>query len=217
MTKIYKTEVKNFIEKYAPPFYGDTWPEVVSSLLSEPTEAAIIDELIMEYRRDQGFRKPILVGYDDENNTDSIENGTHRTVAAILMGEETPIEYKIFPQEDTPEYDEWYSNLEEERYYEIILTAPSDLTEEERKDQFEYVIDRFRSFKVTDEYWLDSALASIINGGPVNIFFAHTGDIEDVREDIITTIKNKIKENEKLTRYIKNVEIVESKDEDEEE
>lgn len=217
MIKTYKTTVKEFTQKYAPAFGENTWDEAVAAMLEEPTEAEIVDQLILEYQRNQGFRIPNLVGYDDEKDIHTIENGMHRTVAAILMGENTPIEYKIFPQEDTPEYDEWYANLEKEKWYDIIITSPEDLTSEDKTESFEYIVDRFRSLKINDNYWLSVDLASTINGGPTTMLFSYAGNIEEIQQDIINTLKQKTKENEKLSKYIEDIKIQESEDLDEEE
>lgn len=217
MIKTYTTTIKEFTQKYLPAFGDRTWDEAVADMLEEPTEAEIVDQLILEYQRTHKFRIPILVGYDDEKDLHTVENGMHRTVAAILLGEDTIIEYKIFPQENTPEYDEWYANLEKEKWYDIIISSPDNLTVEEKTESFEYITDRFRSLKINDNYWLSVDLSSTINGGPTTMLFSYAGNIEEIQKDIINTLQQKTKENEKLSKYIKNITIQESEDLDEEE
>lgn len=67
------------------PAYGGSWDEAAVDLLSGRFSAATVEALADEYRRDSGFKEPVLWVGDDEDGVDRVLDGMHRMVAASLV------------------------------------------------------------------------------------------------------------------------------------
>jgi len=149
------------VMRYWVPAYpnGGTWEDTIRVLAKCPGERIIVDTLRAELRESGRFERPIRLYHqpyevdDGEVYEESwfVGNGTHRVVAAHLEGAETILATR---EDETDETD----------FIDVTLSldiSGSDPTcSPEESDQLDFVSDYLHSFRLDDETWVESPIAS---------------------------------------------------------
>jgi hypothetical protein len=81
------------------PAYGDrTWADCEAALLADPLERRRIDELKAELTL-RGFDHPVAVGRDHWWSKPQVQDGVHRSIAAMELGVPIAIRYGGYPDD----------------------------------------------------------------------------------------------------------------------
>lgn len=163
--KAFMKSLSEVMEEYSP-VYPDThkWIDTIGMLLVD--DAEILTELQRQHKMQGEFREPIVISKAEPNDPDDFSNvadGTHRVVAAYLMGLENVLVSHEFPDYE----DKGYVNVTHISKYD-----DSAITEEE----FDFLVDKLRSFPLSDDLWITSSL-SCLNPEGLEIIW-DTDDLE---------------------------------------
>jgi hypothetical protein len=154
------------IMKNYKPVYPDSglWEDTFQMIRECPADYQLVQDLLADLERSGEFREPIVLrtyeayleanaeykhleGESIDPYVPYVNNGTHRVYAHFLSEhKEVKVQFGW-----KPETEEHYPFLASR------IAFPPDLDEERIYELF----DRFRSFKLTDDIWMESELVSI--------------------------------------------------------
>jgi hypothetical protein len=93
MAAVTRTVTPTWFRSHVLPAYGDrTWADCEAALLADPLERRRIEELKAELIH-RGFDLPVLVGRDHGWSRPQVQDGVHRSIAAMELGVPIPIRY----------------------------------------------------------------------------------------------------------------------------
>lgn len=156
------------IMKNYKPLYPDSglWEETFQMIKEDPVDYSIVQELLDDLEKHGEFREPIrlttyegyleavaeykhLEGESADPYVPHVNNGTHRIYAHYLSEhKEVKVQYGWEPVTD-----------ENYPFLASRIAFPPDLGEAALYELW----DRFRSFKLTDDIWVESELVSVSN------------------------------------------------------
>lgn len=165
--------VDEIIKNYNPVYpTGGTWQDTFKLMQDSPIDFAIVQQLVCDLEAHGEFREPIIVSteeeyikewadydFDEGEVTDHyrplVRNGTHRVFAHYLSeNKEAKVQLG------------WYPNGEAEdnndTFYPVIVSRisfPTMLDEDSADELF----GRCRSFKLTEDIWINSDMMSSYN------------------------------------------------------
>lgn len=158
--------IDEIMKNYKPVYpHSGLWEDTFKLIEEDPVDSQIAKELFDELENNGEFRKPVILttyeGYlqaneeykhlEDENPDPYIphvNNGTHRVYAHYLSTKHKEVKVQHGWE---PEIDEDYPFLASK------VTFPPNLD----KETIYALWDRFCSFKLTDDIWMESELVSV--------------------------------------------------------
>lgn len=150
---------------FAPAYGGDTWAEAIAFLLADPGEAELVGTLRAELEAGSGlFAEPIVVNADeaDLDGRVTLANGMHRVTAAWLAGRDRVRCCTSHP--DSRPEDEFVE-------VKFSLDLPSATVEPGDDsvlvDGADYAQTWLRSFRLTDELWVEHSGCLYVVGGVI--------------------------------------------------
>lgn len=185
-----------------------TWQHVADALQSNVIENAIIDTLINESMETGLFEEPVVIdvyepcpggeecddleGHEEycvkvgEPTRYSLGNGTHRVVAAMTAG------YKTIRAATSYDYKQF-----DGKYLIAAFKASTGPKAKSCDPHFEDAPDEcfgfcvLRSFRLTPDVWVDTALASRIHGGIYRVYYEIPHDLAETLEREIRRLAEK--------------------------
>lgn len=167
---LFQKSVAEAMKEYAPVYpESRQWADTVEYLLNHDSD--ILDELKKQFLKFGFFREPVILKLNDSEesfkncarNDNSVSehigyvaDGTHRLVAAHLLGLES-----ILASDD-------YEEFEDPQFSIVTQVFPNsskvkdakNLSLEDSDDASEVVFEKLRSIYVSDDLWITSSFAS---------------------------------------------------------
>lgn len=151
----------------ANPVYSETqqWPDTMKLLMDDPIDCHIINELMRQYQKQGKFRYPIILARDNNAEPYMVVDGTHRVIAAKLLGLET-----IWVS---------YGFVETDNNTSLVTTICFSENQWTQNLSDDSVADVFRSVPGNDEIWFTSSMMN--PGNPFIIYWdAEEGATKDI-------------------------------------
>lgn len=155
------------IMKNYKPLYPDSgrWEDTFQMIEDDPVDSELVQDLLADLENHGEFRNPIrlttyegyleavaeykhLEGDNPDPYVPHVNNGTHRVYAHYLSAKHKEVKVQFGWE---PEVDENYPLLASK------ITFPPNLEGEPLYELW----DRFRSFKLNDDVWMESELVSV--------------------------------------------------------
>lgn len=157
--------VDEIMQNYKPVFPDSgLWEDAFQMMKDDPVDFKVVQDLLEDLENSGEFREPIVLrtyenyleanaeykhleGDSPDPYVPLVNNGTHRVYAHFLSTKHKDVKVQFGW---TPEVDEDYPFLASR------VAFPADLGEESIYELF----DRFRSFKLTEDIWMESEIVS---------------------------------------------------------
>ena len=167
----------------ANPVYSETqqWPDTMKLLMDDPIDCHIINELMRQYQKQGKFRYPIVLARDNNAEPYMVVDGTHRVIAAKLLGLETICVS--------------YGFVETDNNTSLVTTICFSENQWTQNLSDDSIADVFRSVPGNDEIWFTSSMMN--PGNPFIIYW----DAEEGATKDIPLLHHSLKQL--ITRYIK--------------
>lgn len=150
----YLMQLGSLMSTYAPVYpHGAIWQETFTYLMNDPTEAAIVNELMRQLAKDGTFREPVTLETAESRDEDdpvtpdnplTVMNGTHRVCATYLSGKEEILVEDY--HRGSAEYDGLCGTTE------IALKDSVHIADD--------MFDVMRSLPLSDDVWVTSSIMS---------------------------------------------------------
>ena len=191
MTEKRLMKLDYLLAMYRPVYpLSGLWADTLQGMLDDPSEKAIVDELVAVLLSGKGLREPVVVGIseffrsseDEENDEDGVEelavvNGTHRVCAHMLSGVEDVF---VVRSEDLPEF------VDTETGVETVVTLSEKIANEEEHDD---VFGWLRSFPLNDDVWMESSLGS----SGRDVFTMFWGEYVTMEDALVVELEAKVR------------------------
>lgn len=191
MTDKHFMKLDYLLAMYRPVYPSSgLWAETLQGMLDDPSEKAIVDELVAVLLSGKGLREPVVVGVgeffrfpeDEADDKDGVEelavvNGTHRVCAHMLSGVEDVF---VVRSEDLPEF------VDTETGVETVVTLSEKIANEEEHDD---VFGWLRSFPLNDDVWMESSLGS----SGRDVFTMFWGEYVTMEDALVVELEAKVR------------------------
>ena len=178
----FEITVAELTAKYAPPSDSEereNWADVTATFLSEPSEAAIVEQLRAELAANGRYELPVNL----DSDVMEVKNGRHRVVAAILEGVESITVVEDLPHGGLPEF-------------EVTFTIDATDAGEAMDEVFGWI-----GTLRTGDLWLNGS-ALTWNGEAFNIVYAFLPERTD---EVTAALKQTIAEHTPFTATIVSI------------
>lgn len=146
--KTFSKPLFEVMQEYSPVYPSShKWADTINVLLEDDLE--VIEELKRQYLKDGSFRDAVVLEEADEDDPEDmaiIADGTHRVVVAYLLGAD-----EITVSNEYPDF-------EDKGFCLVTKIVPAD--EDFDDDDYDEIVEKLRSFAISDDLWLTSSLAS---------------------------------------------------------
>lgn len=184
----------------------ESWKQVIEFFKEDINEKIKVDNLLKELRVDRKFRSPIMLSEPDsyhleenpsyKNHKNIVGNGTHRTVAYMLLAEEEnnpkmPVEFWVWDESHKSDDDERYT------YYETVVEFPENkLNDESVLDVMDML---FLSSPVSNGEWVEVEMVSAKENQQVILFWGNPRTNSFCLDEIHSLIYEALERNEVIS------------------